>query len=159
MSIFTATIFAITLASWNMPSSPQSRETPVLSIYEYSIGLGDCKNAEISVDLHGMMIISNQRVPVDATHESTYAEIQRDNIRILNTIHDGSALTVSVSDFINLGEDLDISLDFVYVDRELYVFWRETFINREYKQGLVEFDGDGNLKEICRGVGGARWQF
>jgi len=51
-------------------------------------------------------------------------------------------------------ERMDISLHFAHLKGETYIYWRETYQNRSYRQGLLSFDGS-EFENYCTGSAGS----
>lgn len=62
---------------------------------------------------------------------------------------------LEVDTHFNAEYDLDVDLSFVVLDNEIVVRWKETYLHRQYRQGLFRISGSG-ISEICTGTGGGR---
>ena len=64
---------------------------------------------------------------------------------------DNVSMKVSLSNKNN--SDVDIEASFILIEGQVAVYWKETFINRMYKQGIFKIDAD-KLVFFCEGKGG-----
>jgi hypothetical protein len=60
---------------------------------------------------------------------------------------------LEIDEHFRISSDIDITMNFVVLDDEIVVRWRETYLHRSYRQGLFRVAGAG-IEEICAGTGG-----
>ena len=112
--------------------------------------IGSCEANGSSVDLRHMLLFENHSVDI---RDGTVTRRVR--------LHD---FTVTVellgshsTDVYHIAYDLrgepDIELKLALIDGVLAVYWRETYQNRQYRQGLYHLEG-GRVFAWCEGLGG-----
>jgi hypothetical protein len=65
-------------------------------------------------------------------------------------------MVFSIVDFIEEHYELvnpDIDLSFVLINNELSIYWKETYLHRAYRQGIVAIRRD-TVVAVCDGFGG-----
>lgn len=68
---------------------------------------------------------------------------------VINTI-DGQIMPIYPSDFFKDLHNLDLKLKFAIINGNLFLFWRETYINRPAKFGLITLERDlRRLEMVC----------
>jgi hypothetical protein len=115
---------------------------------------GYCESEDgVSYDLSAARRISNETLLIQRASGDYYLRF-RDDILLVATEKSFEERNVfSIPDFIDTEDRLDIVLEFIEIDHKDYIYWKESFVNRIYKQGLLYFDGD-NLYNVCMGDAG-----
>jgi len=101
------------------------------------------------------MFLENRTVDIDWRAGKLRLSFDGDNFHA-DEIRHGRSVTQhyrSILDEIENGDDLDIELKFAYFENRLLIYWRETFQNRPYRQGLFEINGP-DVAFLCAGRGG-----
>lgn len=136
--------------------------------------LGTCQKDKENFYLNEAFFISNNILKMRLDQGFILIEKSRDSIRIETYDAGGKPVGYSRTNISSLlnnldkkNHNLDIRLSFVYIGGNLGVYWRETFENRPFKQGIFTF-GDKwltrierdlqnvelELKPLCHGSGG-----
>lgn len=109
---------------------------------------GTCETPDGSqVDLRPAIFGENQEVDILTGEDRRRLRINRHSL----TVHVGNHF-YPVAELIDGGYDLDLDLKIVALAGRVYVFWRETFLHRPYRQGLLRIVGD-ELAPFCEGMG------
>ena len=102
-------------------------------------------------DSNGVIFAEN--LVVENFNSSSYRyEILNDKLKISKKGED----EVDIIYFANLDptkSPIDVVLQFILFDESIGVLWRETYINRSFRFGIVLIDGH-ETKEFCNGVWG-----
>jgi hypothetical protein len=116
--------------------------------------LGSCISENGPVDLNRVLFLENRSMSIDNSNEQTQATLRGQIIRF--RVNDGED-TVYVQDIgtsIGVGgEDADVILKFAILDNRQFLYWRETYQHRIYRQGLFNIIGH-QLTPLCQGHGG-----
>lgn len=136
-------------------------DTPILlSDEQIRSGLdpaGNCEGSGQSIDMHRVMFLENKTIDVSSPKGPLRLFFRGENFYARevgqNSAH--SLHYVDVDAEIDEDNDLDIQLRFAYLDGSLKVYWKETFQNRIYRQGLFNVVGH-ELRSLCEGQGGSR---
>lgn len=125
---------------------------------------GTCLGPGGAVDLSRVMFLENQSILIDGPDGPLRVSIDGEDLLILQ--YAGSSREREY--FNNIGyqvdpdDDLDVELKLALVKGALAVYWRETYRNRLYRQGLFGIDvnqlfkADGRaLVSLCSGRGGS----
>jgi len=125
-------------------------------VHESDIIGGVCYNAAGSqIDTSGVELVINKIVRISATTSAPlYAQIDRDVVRVAPTKDiSGPFLVFNVPAEVNSADLPDIKLYHARIDGRHFIYWTETFVNRENRHGLFLIVGD-RMKEYCRGTRG-----
>lgn len=117
--------------------------------------IGSCVSGGRSFDLSRALMISNRVANIGSASEPVMARVDREAVEIIDG--DGASRSrgiVDVSRIASADTDIDISLNFIILDGKISVYWKETYLNRRYRQGVVNLSRDGDVSIICEGVGG-----
>ncbi|HVQ08927.1 MAG TPA: hypothetical protein VMS43_10895 [Allosphingosinicella sp.] len=126
---------------------------------------GSCEGQRGSVDMRRVMFLENQMLVIDGATGPLQIEVEGENFSV-EEIGEGSGhrtYAEPMDGVIEPDEDLDIELKLALVDGRLALYWRETYRNRFYRQGLLTIEGraffnaeDRGLRPLCEGRGGSR---
>jgi hypothetical protein len=118
--------------------------------------IGSCLRRGQPIDLRRLSLLESREVTVDSPAGPLWVTVQGDKLRIAEPAVGGSR-RVRVWEIGSLFEDergrLDVRLSLGVLDRDLVLYWRETYQNRIYRQGLFRIL-DGELVPLCEGRGG-----
>lgn len=125
---------------------------------ELASPLGHCDAGDHPVDLTWMMRVSNTEIRVMEAGVPAYYRIVRDTVVISPDEGFDRLEWFSIPEFLHENgipgaRAMDVELAFVVIDGELALFWRETYRNRFYQQGLIGVSTEG-LSLLCTGRGG-----
>ena len=148
-------------------ASPLPRQGSSLSAEELRGGAeaGTCRGRTVDVDMRRIMLLENTALIIDGPGGPLEVSLERENVIVteLAPKSEGREFFSSVDHMVSPGEDLDLELKLAHDGRRLLVFWRETFKNRIYRQGLLEvnsselFKPSGmGLTALCEGRGGRK---
>jgi hypothetical protein len=118
--------------------------------------IGNCEGHGRSVDMRRVMFLENRSVDVDGPGGPFRLSIQGEEL-VAEGVHPGPErphFYEDVDSRIDMNSDLDIELKFAYFEGKLTLFWKETFNNRIYRQGLFDIVGH-SLTPLCEGRGGS----
>ena len=139
-----------------LETPPEQQEPIIASPRNLSESwVGSCLAGEVAFDLSEALMISNRNIDVGNVGERTRARLDGESLIILNGDPDrSSSEIIDVGQLISPNDDIDVSLNFMSLEGRIALYWRETYLNRRYRQGVFSFDGTGNIVLICEGVGG-----
>lgn len=125
---------------------------------------GSCEGGGGSVDMRRVMFLENRTLVIDGATGPLQIEVDGEDFAI-EEIGEGSGRRTyaeRVDAMVEPDEDLDIELKLALVDGRLALYWRETYQNRFYRQGLLAIEGraffnpeDRGLRPQCEGRGGS----
>lgn len=115
-----------------------------------SLGPGFCEADSGNIDLHRVYFLDGNEVEWGDSDALRLFELDNRNVYI---VHDQEEIAIPLTLVRNINEDMDIVARFSFFDGRLYVYWRETYLNRQFQQGLIHVDGL-DLVEFCYGTGG-----
>jgi hypothetical protein len=127
-------------------------------------GLGSCVGACGRVDLDRVMFLANKAILIDGPTGPLRVSLEREDLLIkeLGGSSPQREYFNNVGYQVDQDDDLDVELKLARVDGKLAVYWRETYKNRIYRQGLFAIDleqlfraTDKVLTPICHGRGGS----
>lgn len=115
--------------------------------------VGFCQAGREAVDLHRLDFRNERSLTVEDEHGARVVELAREAVRIEGA--DGETLLNDIGRLVELrpGQDVDIVLSFATVDGRTVVYWRETYQNRSYRQGLMRILRE-RVEPLCEGIGG-----
>lgn len=135
---------------------PERQEPVVVSPQNLSNSwVGSCLAGETAFDLSKALMISNRSIEVENLGDSITARLEGESLMILSGDPDRlSSDIIDIGQLISPNYDIDISLSFMSLEGQVTLYWRETYLNRRYRQGVFSIDSTGNIAPICEGVGG-----
>ena len=160
ISLLSTLIFAMQAAPPAQP--PGSRQVTVANSREIHLTgpLGDCLTRDgRRIDMDRVMFLDSRPVVFDAPGGPFRARVEEQTL-FIETVGENSdrGSYYNRIDY-QVGEDgggaLDLQIQLAFVEGRLAVFWRETYRNRIYDQGLYGLAGQG-VEFICKGRGGIR---
>ena len=103
-----------------------------------------------------VLFIENPVVEIESSGKTFEIYVERESFYAKEINKNGEEVEhfEDVDSLLNMEDDLDIELKLAQYKGDLMLFWRETFKNRIYKQGLFLVDGP-QLKLACKGEGGS----
>lgn len=129
---------------------------------------GDCVSEDGTMfDMKNLRHFSNQSIKTRVNDSDYILTIDFELVEIVEVgkEDDGTLIfhipySVYETDWLGVDEEsLDVLVNFAELDHEDYVYWRESYVNKAYWQGLFKFDGN-DLVAVCSGAGGVtvtRW--
>jgi hypothetical protein len=137
------------------PATPRPAPAPP-RLDPFYAGLGSCLGPEGPVDLRRLMLLENRQLDIDSAHGPMRLTLRGEEIRIA-MLSPSADVVLSAHDIayrVRRGDDEpDIALKLAILDGRTVLYWRETFQNRQYRQGLFSIDGH-DLSPLCEGRGG-----
>lgn len=125
---------------------------------------GSCEGGSGNVDMRRVMFLENRTLVVEGATGPLQIELEGENFSI-EEIGEGSGRRTyaePMDAMIEPDSDLDIELKLALVDSRLALYWRETYRNRFYRQGLLAIEAraffnaeDRGLRPLCEGRGGS----
>lgn len=144
--------------------SPASRTVISQEAFQALDEIGNCLGPSGAIDLSRVMFLENKSIVIDGPNGPLRASIDGEDLLITELA--GSLRKREY--FNNIGyqvdqnDDLDVELRLASVKGGLAVYWRETYRNRIYRQGLFAIDvdqlfkaGGRELVPLCSGKGGS----
>lgn len=126
---------------------------------------GSCGGGGSSIDMSRVMFLENRTLVIDGATGPLQVELDGENFSI-EEIGEGSGRRTyaePMDAMIEPDADLDIELKLALVDSRLALYWRETYRNRFYRQGLLAIEAraffnaeDRGLRPMCEGRGGSQ---
>lgn len=118
---------------------------------------GNCTSSAVrSYDPRSFVFLKNRHVRWTRGNRTTEFKIDGERLWVYGRLNgEGEATRIPYQvDYIITGDvELDIEMDPVLLEGNLYVYWRETFRHRSYRQGLLEVTGM-TINKVCEGNGG-----
>lgn len=109
-----------------------------------------------SVDLRNVLFLENRSVNLERAPAGTRVELRGQTvlIRVGERNDEETVFVIDVAERISEEPDLpDIYLKLAMYDDRLAIYWRETFLHRIYRQGLMSIQNN-DLVSLCEGRGG-----
>jgi hypothetical protein len=126
---------------------------------ELSQSIGFCRSKEGPVDLENLLYLKNREIKEKSNGIISIIKIAREAIHIekydnKKALDQRIVLDVDADVAARLKEDdVDINIDFVLVDNDLAVFWKETYEHQPYRLGIYKIVDD-DISFFCDGRGG-----
>ena len=137
------------LSLWNVEPS---NEPPVANsrLRSPQALLGYCAGAQGSLDMAKLLIVENRSISL--SRSTATAEINQESI-IYRYLPENNLAVFDINALISPDEDLDILARFAVYNGNLVIYWRETYLNRSYRQGVLLLGERPQV--LCEGRGGA----
>ncbi|MEA3012930.1 MAG: hypothetical protein QOD42_1475 [Sphingomonadales bacterium] len=104
--------------------------------------------------MHRVMFLENPSVDVDGPNGELRVFINRADLIVEEMASGHRRFINDIADLVDPAGEIDIQLKLAYFDGRLVLYWRETFQNRHYRQGLFNILGT-NVSPSCSGLGGS----
>lgn len=117
--------------------------------------LGHCEQNGHSIDMRRVMFLENRSIDMNSRTGPLRISIDHSDF-IIEEVGQRSRHRRFINDVANTIDpagNLDIELKLAYYNGNLLLYWKETFQNRHYRQGLFNIVG-ADLTPLCTGVGG-----
>jgi len=116
---------------------------------------GFCRSDAGSIDIGSLTFLKETSATLRSGSMSTIrVTIVRDTVVIDDVAKPNAGeMVYNVSAMVSKGEDPDLSVHLVLLSDDLAIYWRETFQNRQYRQGVFTIL-EGRLVQSCEGIGG-----
>lgn len=117
--------------------------------------MGNCEQNGRSIDLHRVMLLENRWIDIDSPQGPLRISVNRGTFLAteIGPRSERRQFISDISDTIDPGSQIDIELKLAYLDGRLVLYWKETFQNRRYRQGLFNIVGT-EVASLCEGLGG-----
>ena len=126
--------------------------------------IGSCEGSGGSIDLRRVMFLENRSIVIDGSQGPLRISVERDDF-LVEEIGEGSQHRQYYNDIgneVDESGELDIELKLASVEGRLVLYWKETFQNRIYRQGIFSINPSGfflateeSLTPLCEGRGGS----
>lgn len=116
---------------------------------------GSCRGvSSAGIDNSKVLFLRNTKVFSGSGETGSEISVQGENV-IIERMVDGtrSSRVINVAEIIDPNQNIDLDLMLTIIDGHVGVYWRETFQNQSYRQGLAVVDGS-QLVARCDGRGG-----
>lgn len=146
---------------WQFEAPAEMQEPVVVSPRNFSSGrIGSCLDNGVFYDLSKALNISNTDIEILELGDRARAKIEGESIVLTKAISGRfSSEIIDIGHIVSPNEDIDISLSFVLLDEKVSLYWRESYLNRRYRQGIFRIDGAEGIVSVCEGVGGGGSKF
>ena len=134
--------------------APPVEPTLNREMWRNSVRLGTCRGAQ-DIDLSSIKAFEEEQMEVSGPGFNVTLQIVGEEIiqrwaepHARTTLH-------SIEDFVlGASGDVDVVGRFVEVGGQIMIFWRETYLHRSYRLGLIGVSAHG-LYSVCQGGAGA----
>lgn len=125
---------------------------------------GSCEGDGISIDMRRVMFLENRTLVIDGATGPLQLRVEGEDFAAEEIGEHSQHRTYAepIDAMTEPDEDLDIELKLALVNNQLALYWRETYQNRFYRQGLLAIEGRrffnseaGGLRPLCEGRGGS----
>lgn len=121
---------------------------------------GTCIENKQTVYLNEAFFIKNKVIKIRSENGYSIIKIVRDLLDVKKFDKNGSLIESYILDVKgnvlkrnDKVKDIDIKISFVWVDNELGVYWKESFLHKQYMQGVYMIKNN-QLNFYCQGSGG-----
>lgn len=143
-----------TVNSPNQVSDDDAIEGVVSGVDREAVRKGTCRG-RLDVDMQKVEFLDNDAVTISAAEFSVRLTIDGERIgedwRRPMPRHTWEEIETLIVDS---SGDIDLAARFARVDGAITVYWRETYLHRSYRQGLLGISVEG-LYPLCQGAAGA----
>jgi len=117
---------------------------------------GSCIGSERSVDM-SQVSISKSRTYRPSARRGHAMTIKGDQVEIDLSATEGRGTVKVIVVPLIVGGDPDVELRWARYEGSTFLYWRETYQHRAYRQGLLKIT-DRNIEPLCEGRGGSEPQ-
>ena len=111
-----------------------------------------CRSYEREIDVHSLPLLESRSIRID--ERGVVRDVRLDGQRVIVSEQNRPGFSVQdVGEEISPGAALDVVLNFALLDGKAVVYWRESYVHRTGRFGLLSVDGS-RLSQICHGSGG-----
>jgi len=121
---------------------------------------GSCKAEKVDLDLEGIYFLKNTMVKQSAKDGYRILEVDNDGVDIKYYANNDVLkrtipldVAMKILSFNKDKGDIDIEVNFILLDGQVAIYWKETYLHRLYKQGVFKVEND-ELVFFCQGKGG-----
>jgi len=112
--------------------------------------------AGVTYDLTWMNFISSKIIKKPFGKDILYLEIRGNDLRVSDSVQFSEVWVWDITDNADPAVRMDIIAAHVVLEKDEYIYWRESFVNRSYRHGLLSFEGrERELVRVCEGRAGA----
>lgn len=117
--------------------------------------LGSCLRAGKPEELSRALFLENRAIDLTDRNKVSRVSLVGQSVRIEDlSATDGDVYVTRMASVVSQAEDdVDLFLKFVLLKGRPFVYWRETYQHRMYRQGLFEII-DHKVVPFCEGHGG-----
>lgn len=128
-----------------------------LSSIEFSVD-GYCKtNGGKSYEMELVRHINNESIQTRVGSAEFILSLELDNLKAVELGNPDEEWIANIADFLHTDYRPDVVISFAELDHEDFVYWRESYVHRTYRQGLFKFNGK-TIVPVCTGVGGVTYR-
>jgi hypothetical protein len=124
-----------------------------------ALQLGNCNGSPDLVDMRRVMFLENKRLDYVLPSGLHRFEVDGENLRIIDISESGTGYAYSYRVDLELERELgpmDLIVKLALFQGRLMVFWKESYLHRSYRQGLLTVEApDLRLVPFCIGSGGS----
>jgi hypothetical protein len=133
---------------------PAFGQVPEAQYDPFDTTTGFCKSKNQYVDMKSVTHMRGQSIDVSDEKRSFRLTIQGERVAIEEyRAHPAARAYLDVDQLIG-GGALDLSLNFATVAGQVGLYWRETHLHRQYRQGLLLFS-NSEFTPLCEGIAGS----
>ncbi len=120
---------------------------------------GTCLYPDGEIYLNEVLFVENRIVKKRSTDSYTLTKLVKDSVEIEKVSNRGQTLSdvrLNVRDAVlerNNLQDIKIELQFIVLDGEVAIYWKDASATNKYRQGVFKLR-DGRLECYCQGKGG-----
>lgn len=117
--------------------------------------IGTCEGGGRSYDLRRMLRLQNRSIDIDGPNGVLRVSIEKEmvNIQSVERSRARDVYGTNIGYQVRPDRDLDVELTLGYLNSELVLYWKETFQNRIYEQGIFRINRE-RIEFLCSGRGG-----
>lgn len=133
-----------------VPQAPAAVTLPVVPDEEATAYVGSCRGRGRSFDLRQVWFLENRQVDINKPDGPLRVAVAGDNLSFEKA---GTTQTWNIGKMFAQGNQRpDVQLKLGVLEYELVVYWKETFQNRTFRQGLLKVGREP--VSLCEGTGG-----
>jgi hypothetical protein len=127
---------------------------------------GTCESGNDSVDMSRVMFLENRTLVIEGATGPLQLRLNGESFAVEEIGEHSEHRTYAepIDAMVEPDENLDIELKLALIGSRLALYWRETYQNRFYRQGLLAIEGraffnprEGGLRRpLCEGSGGSQ---
>lgn len=116
---------------------------------------GHCIGKNKTIDIGKTAYLENKQILWTNEKKSFLVSLHDETVRVepIKSLLPSPVHIYNIGHLVSPKSDIDIRLKLALIDNELYIYWRETFEHRSYRQGMFHVSGE-KLTPLCEGTGG-----
>jgi hypothetical protein len=134
-------------------SAPQ--DAPVVAssrLRANGLRIGSCTGDEGALDLRRLSMLGTRSLTIPASNSILRIRDETVIISEGSRVSSGRIRVYDIGQIISEDQDLDISLSLGFYNDEPVVYWKENFLHRSYRQGIISVEEEPRV--LCEGRGG-----